>query len=284
MQRHRRFVADIAARLDARVGSLRRPEYTGANRCLPCTALNAGLATLVSVGVGAVSLEAGAAVAALSGAAIYLRGYLVPGTPALTKQYLPARVLAWFDGGGHAVAVESEVDGEALLRETGVVVADDRRQDLVLEPAFETALRDRIAAFEDVDDATGVLARRLGLDAETIDLESRADAFVAWRGRQALGQWESRTAFLTDMAAAETLDARVAGWADRTLAQQSQTLGLLRLFLDRCPSCNGAVELGEDVVTSCCRSIDVVAATCSGCGDRLFEAPYDPDAVAAKTD
>jgi hypothetical protein len=278
MQRIRRTHAQIARRLESLVGSLRRPEYTGANRCLPCTIVNVGIAALLSVGVAAVSVGAGVAVAILSGAAISLRGYLVPGTPALTKRYIPERVHAWFDSEGHAAPQVGDHDGETLLRQTGVVVEDETRADLVLDGGFETAVRDRIAAF-DGDDARDVLASRIGLDEASIDLEPRDDALIAWHGQQALGQWESRTAFLTDMAAAGELDARVEGWADRTLAQQSQTLGLLRLFFDRCPRCDGNVELGEDVVTSCCHSIDVVAATCTGCGDRLFEAPYDPDAI-----
>jgi hypothetical protein len=39
----------------------------------------------------------GVPVLAGSLALVYLRGYLVPGTPAFTKRYFPDWLLAWFD-------------------------------------------------------------------------------------------------------------------------------------------------------------------------------------------
>ncbi|MFB6194579.1 MAG: hypothetical protein ABEI80_00270 [Haloplanus sp.] len=84
----------------------RQPEYVGENRCIPCTIVNVALALYASVAlavlvtfVGPASVAAlvGVGAFALCGAAIYLRGYLVPGTPTLTKRYLPDRVLAAFD-------------------------------------------------------------------------------------------------------------------------------------------------------------------------------------------
>lgn len=75
----------------------RQPEYTGDNRCIPCTTINLIIAVIVSVALGTVSLGMGIAVAAVSITIIYLRGYLVPGTPPLTKRYFPDRVLRLFD-------------------------------------------------------------------------------------------------------------------------------------------------------------------------------------------
>lgn len=76
--------------------TLRRPEYTGENRCFPCTVVN----VLIAAALGAVVSKRSkpAAVFAVGGslASIYLRGYLVPGTPELTKRYLPPAVLRWF--------------------------------------------------------------------------------------------------------------------------------------------------------------------------------------------
>lgn len=84
------------------VDGLRKPEYVGENRCLPCTVVNVAIAVVGSALLAARSrhrrgrLLAGAVLGG-SLAAIYLRGYLVPGTPALTKRYLPDPVLAAFD-------------------------------------------------------------------------------------------------------------------------------------------------------------------------------------------
>ncbi len=75
------------------VSPLRRPEYTGANRCAPCTALNVAIGLIAGGLTALVSPVAGVAVVAASLTLVYLRGYLVPGTPELTQQYVPRWVL-----------------------------------------------------------------------------------------------------------------------------------------------------------------------------------------------
>lgn len=80
------------------IDRLRNPEYTGENRCIPCTAVNVTIAIVVGGAVAAAAtIEAGLAVVVISILVIYLRGYLVPYTPTLTERYLPDRVLAYFD-------------------------------------------------------------------------------------------------------------------------------------------------------------------------------------------
>lgn len=78
------------------IDRLRQPEYVGENRCVPCTVVNSIIALLLAGAVALAWPPAGAAVLLLSAAAIYLRGYLVPGTPELTRRYLPDRVLRAF--------------------------------------------------------------------------------------------------------------------------------------------------------------------------------------------
>lgn len=101
------------------VDGLRQPEYTGENRCEPCTVLNLFVAAVFGALVARRSRLGGLLALAVSVGAIYLRGYLVPGTPTLTKQYLPPSVLRWFGkdpepelatglGGG---TVDSAADG-----------------------------------------------------------------------------------------------------------------------------------------------------------------------------
>ncbi|GAB7017374.1 hypothetical protein [Halostagnicola bangensis] len=99
--------------------ALRQPEYTGENRCEPCTVLNLAIGAVLSVLVARKSKIAGLFTAVVSIAAIYLRGYLVPGTPTLTKRYLPQTVLEWFGKGSEPVvssgldpATESPSDGD----------------------------------------------------------------------------------------------------------------------------------------------------------------------------
>ena len=78
------------------VDTIRQPEYTGENRCEPCTVLNVAIAMLLGSALARKSRVAGYLLFAASLGLIYLRGYLVPGTPTLTKQYLPPEVLRWF--------------------------------------------------------------------------------------------------------------------------------------------------------------------------------------------
>lgn len=86
---------------------LRQPEYTGENRCIPCTAANVVIAAAVGLAAGYVWSVAGWPLAWLVGtlalatglASVWLRGYFVPGTPELTKRYFPDWLLQAFDKG-----------------------------------------------------------------------------------------------------------------------------------------------------------------------------------------
>ncbi len=76
---------------------LEQSEYTGENRCYPCTAVNVALSLALATGIGAaVSPPVGVLALGVSLALVRFRGYLVPGTPTLTRRYLPERVLERF--------------------------------------------------------------------------------------------------------------------------------------------------------------------------------------------
>ncbi|MFB6069344.1 MAG: hypothetical protein ABEJ90_05415 [Halobacterium sp.] len=260
------------------VDSIRQPEYTGANRCLPCTVTNLVVAAALAAAVGAFVPPAGLALFVAAVAAIYLRGYLVPGTPAFTRRYFPDWLLAVFEKGPRASvdhgAFDAEAfDVEAFLVDAGVVA--DVGDDLALVPDFEASWGDRMRGLDaggtDVDE----LAALVGLPPEEFRVDWHGDAFVALLGEERIGQWESRAAFVADVAAARELAVRSPAWADVPLATRSRVLGGLRLFLERCPTCDGDVTVGQEVVRSCCRNYDVVAANCADCGARLLEADFD---------
>ncbi len=101
----------------------RRPEHTGSNRCTPCTILNAAIAMGLALAAAAVTIYTNGRVAAaavgtvitlLSGATIYLRGYLVPGTPQLAKTYGPDWVLNRF--GKQTAGVDDGADVDLALK------------------------------------------------------------------------------------------------------------------------------------------------------------------------
>ncbi|WP_423751715.1 hypothetical protein [Salinirarus marinus] len=258
------------------VDSIRQPEYTGANRCLPCTVTNLAIAAVISVVVGAFVPPAGLVLFVVAVAAVYLRGYLVPGTPAFTRRYLPDRLLAVFEKGSLSPDLAA-LDVETFLVDAGVVV--ETADDLDLDSDFEAAWYDRMRGLDDGETDVDELAVLAGLPPEEFRIDWHGDAFVALLGQERVGQWESRAAFVADVAAARELAARSPAWADAPLAYRSRVLGALRLFLERCPTCDGEVELAQEVVQSCCRNYDVVAANCVDCGARLLEADFDTSAL-----
>ncbi|MFB6109219.1 MAG: hypothetical protein ABEJ82_10365 [Haloplanus sp.] len=263
------------------VGRFRNPEYTGENRCLPCTVVNLAIAAVVSGGVALVSAPAAVVVLLVSLAAIYARGYLVPGTPTLTKRYLPDPVLRWFDKeSGTDVDVES-MEIETLLVDAGAIAECRAGTDLCLTDGFRAAWFDRIESLRAADeDDVGGLFDCLDVDGEAVSVSPRGDAYEAYVGDVRVGQWESRAAYLADVAAEAELRARYRPWTQFGFEERTEVLGALRLWLDRCPGCDGPVTLGEETVESCCRSIDVIAATCNDCGSRVFEAEYSAAAMA----
>ena len=256
------------------------PEYTGANRCLPCTITNVAIAAVGALALGLVAPPLGALAFLGALLTIYLRGYLVPGTPTFTRRYFPDWLLAVFD---KVEPAATDVDVEETLVAAGVL--EDGDDDLVLAPAFAAAWTERMA---DTDaervglseaESERLDAVELGaltdLDADSLDIQRYGDAVVANLDGERIGRWESRAAFVADVAAARELDDWVPRWRAIPLAARSELLGALRLFLERCPACDAPVELGQEVVRSCCRNYDVIAVSCSDCGARLLEADFD---------
>jgi hypothetical protein len=288
---------------------VRQPEYTGENRCIPCTLANGVIAVVLAAVVGAawwtlVAPGVGAAVAAgvvlfASALSIWLRGYLVPGTPELTKRYFPDWLLAKFDkgpatAGGMAAGagagagagstgdeadadreLQGQVNPEAVLLDAGVVEPCVDEDDLCLSPDFRGAWRERMGGIREEGAERDELAAQLDLDPEEVRFEEHGGAFVAFYDGRRAGQWESRAALIADLAAARVLPEWVAAWDDLAIGARSQLLGGLRIFIEECPDCGGPVVAGRETVESCCRSHEVVAANCQECGSRLLELPYE---------
>mgnify|MGYP000025776978 CR=1 FL=1 len=265
---------------------LRQPEYTGKNRCWPCTGVNILLAAFVASAVATLSPPAAVAVLAGSLGAIYLRGYLVPGTPTLTKRYFPEAVLRLFDKHEQPdpPTIDDDTDLESFFFEIGALEECADGTDLCLTDGFRRAWIDHIDRLRGRDAADMDLAAPfdgLDIDPERIRIETYDNACEAYVDDTRVGQWESQAAYLADLAADRVIRDRYPAWGRMGFSARAEVLGSLRLWLKQCPTCQGPVTLGEDTVESCCRSIDVVAATCDSCGARLFEAEFSPEAMAA---
>ncbi|SEO97240.1 hypothetical protein SAMN04487948_10981 [Halogranum amylolyticum] len=247
-----------------RLDRYRQPEYTGENRCTPCTVVNLAIAVVLSVAVGVSFTPLGVVVAGVSLLAIYLRGYLVPGTPTLTKRYLPEQVLQWFDK-RPTVALDADLDVEAqLLAVDAVEPADD---DLRITDEFETAWD------EEITRVRGDLERRVGslLELDDPAVERGTDVCRVFDGDRLVARWPSTAALVADVAAIPLLRDRASNWDDLSRAEQGQLLSGLRLFVERCPDCGGELLFSEDHVESCCRTVDVVTYDCDACAARVME-------------
>lgn len=266
-----------ADRMSTIIDTLRQPEYTGENRCIPCTVVNVIIAVVLAAAIVALPLDSavvislGTGVFLLATAVIYLRGYLVPGTPWFTKTYLPDWMLRVFDK-HPAPPSDGAFDTESFLKHVDAVEECADVNDLCLTPGFRAAWRERIDTLNREDTSRDDLAAIVGVDSEQVEFDEFEEAFVARVDGVRMGQWESHAAFLADVAAAKELRTRYSDWTGLDIERQGSILNGLRLFLEACPSCGGPVAIEGDVVESCCRSIDVVAVNCQDCGARLFEA------------
>jgi len=285
------MIADI-------VTALRQPAYTGENRCEPCTVLNVAIALVIGVVLSRKSNRVGALAFGVSTLLIYLRGYLVPGTPSLTKQYLPASVLRWFGkepepdvasgfGGADAV-IQSEPshsaptdnqpertpNPEQYLLERTIVEPCEEIDDLCLTDAFETAWTDEIEAIDTEAITAADAAAVFGIEGDDdLEITEFGDARVMTRDGTQIGKWPSQAALVADVTAARVLSQRDPDWGRYTPESKGQLVASLRLFLETCPTTGGAVSMDEETVESCCTSHEIIAITCEETGERLFEHP-----------
>lgn len=265
------------------IGQLRQSEYTGENRCIPCTVVNIAIAATVSAFAAVISTSLGVGVFALSLGVIYLRGYLVPGTPTLTKRYFPERILQWFGKNDTTPMTDEaiEIDPERVLLDVGAVEPCFEGTDLCLATEFQQAWRERIRIARSLDLGGDHLIDALDVsnehDQPTVD--QQGDAYVAYADNAVIGQWSSQAAVIADVAAATELNERFPGWADFAPAEIARVLMSLRIFIEQCPECDGPVQVGQEAVESCCRSYDVVISACQNCDDRLFEIDWDNTAA-----
>jgi hypothetical protein len=239
-----------------RLHRLRRPEYTGANRCRACTAVNAAV-LVAAVGVVGLGLRLpllAVAVGVVGTAAIALRGYLIPFTP----RFAPALVAPLpGDYFAHTAPAASDslseqaadaADPEAVLRaliEAGVVTADGSQ--LGLDAAFEAAWRERMDALADADDdrlpaeARGVVPSVASARVE----RTGSETFLVVSGEAGPPGWIRRPVAIAEVAAAGAL--RDTGLPTEHVATAASALCA---FLDTCPACGDALVEGR--LDDCC--------------------------------
>lgn len=265
---------------------LRRPEYTGENRCWPCTVVNVVLVACAAAVVAVVSPFLALLLAAGGGGAIALRGYVVPYTPRFAPRLIER--LPWdpFHAEEGAIAptepgslATEDVDPEALLDallEADVLEADGER--IVLEKRFHGRWREEMRALRERSNEELVAAAR-----DASEVASAAETVEDRRGRTHVvlsdgtddpmaKSWLTRPVAVAETAAVRALSETPLSRKETTLAA-----GLLRMFLEECPVCDAPVHRTSE--SMCCGGgrtgsrppRDVLA--CEECGDRLYTFP-----------
>jgi hypothetical protein len=272
---------------------LRRPEYTGENRCWPCTVLNVLVVFAASALLGVVSPPAGGLVLGVGVALVVLRGYVVPYTPQFAPRLVAAAPIDLgvvgldhghrTDGGRRSESLTGDDggDGDELIRrlaEAGVVTADESGELFLADDVrrtWEAGMRrlesgpdEQLAAATasaapfpargDVEGDWIVVTRTEGADAESIDGEAGDEV------------WLSRAHAIAETAAVAAMNDRV----DLETAARAATP--FRLFLEHCPLCRGDVE--ETVVRECCGGPGSIyddpetpVLACADCDELLYE-------------
>jgi len=255
---------------------LRRPEYTGQNRCRPCTVLNLVIIAAVGVVVAVWNAFAAVLVVGVGLALLALRGYVVPGTPRFAPRIaerLP------FDFGHTGPPRETETlsdtdagtdgpDSEAVLEslvEAGVIEGDGEQ--LFLNDAFREAWTDRMATLRTADDSE-LLARVEAAAPADFEVQLHDDLVLLAGGRDV---WVRRAVAIAETAAVETLEDWELPEAIRVHAAQP-----LRNFLETCPVCGGPVR--ESTRKNCCGGPGSVyenpeqpVLACADCGTVVIE-------------
>lgn len=284
------------------IEQLQNDAYTGENRCSACTAVNTILALVGAVLVGGISqpfiggpraLGLAFVTLAISGLSIWLRGYLVPKTPELTKEYMPPWMLAWF--GKEPFEPDAElteeqqealgdpIDTEEYLLDHGVITAEADGQEYVMTEAFQSDWEDKLEALEDWpdDEAEPDVEPVLDLfqgnwlndDVETpqLDIKDERVAMTYPDGTPSL-YWPSLTAVEADLATGAVLQAWDEEWESLDTFQRAKVFQSVRIFIETCPDGDKTV-VGEDTVESCCSTQEVATVECTDSGDRLAELP-----------
>lgn len=287
------------------VEELRQPEYTGENRCEACTVANITIAGVIGVILSRKSKFVGVVAVGISLSLIYLRGYLIPGTPTLTKRYMPAPILRLFgkepgadvrsglapNGGiesndssgdvSELATEDSETEHEDLaslspeeyLLSVGVLEECDDDDDLCIEETFESEWTEAMTSLNTGSFSAEDAAIAMGLDTENHKFTVRENerGHQLKRDQQVIGQWPSRAALIADIGASRVLESWDTHWTEYEPTEKGELLNGLRLFLNTCPTMGGEIVISEETVESCCSSHEVIAAVCEETDERIFE-------------
>lgn len=166
-------------------------------------------------------------------------------------------------------ADESNI-GELLLVE-GVVEECEDADDLCLTPEFEREWWNRIRQVRDRETALHRMAAIVEVNPDRLVLEETDSRFDVRIDGRRVGGWNSQAAVLADLAVEPTLGEWLSDWEQIDGENRTQLIASMRIFLERCPSCDGPLDSVEDTLSTCCRDdVTTVTVDCQECGGRVF--------------
>jgi hypothetical protein len=129
------------------------------------------------------------------------------------------------------------------------------------------------------DPLHGVNRRRVEIDAETLEFVEIEEtgyysAEINDGDRIDGAAWESKAAFVADIAAESVLEERVPRWDEFDIAEVDQILTSLRSYMENCPMCDGELGIVTDVETGCCGAQDIYKLQCRTCESNLLRAGH----------
>jgi len=291
----RETVGKLRLAIQDAIDAASRPEYIGEHRCFPCTAVNVVGVALVALLLGRRRRGFGVLAAFVGTVTIWLRGYVVPGTPQFAPRLvspLPVDFSAKHNNGvdsgslaGDGIDPEDSVvnpndpdgigdsperDGDSpdpqavmsALLDAGILV--EGGETLRLADSFQSALDERIGALR-ASDHRELAERAAAVAGEGVTGEVH-DGRILLAGRR--DAWVSRPVALAETALGELLRDR-----DVPDAVAREAVRPLRTFLETCPACGGPVR--DTTLRKCCGGPGGV----SGDPERSVRACADCDAV-----
>ena len=240
-----------------------QPEYTGENRCLPCTLVNLAIVAIVSATAGLWHWLGGLLAVTIGIALLVLRGYVVPGTPRFAPR-LVAPLPVDFGHSDRSPEPLSDIAGAdpseepepeqllAPLVEAGVLESDG--EDLFLEIDFRERWQDRMATLRTAEDEE--FADRVAAACEVeVDVHRQGERLIL------AGDHDVRTS--RAVAIAETAAVEVLEKWEVPEPIRARAATPLRTFLRTCPACGGPIE--ETTIRHCC-----------GGRSSIYERPEQP--------
>lgn len=241
--------------------TFRSPEYTGSNRCWPCTMFNIVILGFITASIGYVVRPLVAVpLAVVGGAVVWLRGYLFPGTPsvgAYVVAHFPLKVFRSERLASTPDPIPTDTDIDPVYLINSLIdhsVMYEYGDKLQLAPAFREQWREEICDVR--EHSNDALASNL-VDAlpwvsgsEIIEREGQTWIVLSDESHRVEEEaWLTVVSATAELAAVRALGNYAPGMHHERRIVAAPPLQSL---LEHCPICGTPIE--ETAVDSCCGS------------------------------